>query len=66
MYKYEYKVKEATEEDTGWTEMKHFEHKIMLQYLFCGSKSPTKRGFLQQLMGAPISQPKLYLYKVCV
>lgn len=29
MYKYGYKVKEATEEHIRWTGMKHFEHKIV-------------------------------------
>lgn len=62
MYKYKYKVREATGKHIRWT----FEHKIMLQYLFLWNKKFNQEGFLQQLMGAPISQPKLYLYKVCV
>lgn len=33
--------------------------KIMLQSLFLSNQMSNQRGFLQQLMGAPISQPKL-------
>lgn len=66
MYKYKYEVREATGEHVRWTGMKHFERKIMLQYLFLWNKKFNQEGFLQQLMGAPISQPKLNLYKVCV
>lgn len=45
MYKYEYKVKEATKEHIRWTGMKHFEHKIMLQYLFLWNTKFNQEGF---------------------
>lgn len=53
MYKYGYKVKEATEEHIIWTGMKHFEHKIMLPYLFLLNKKFNQEGFFAATNGSP-------------
>lgn len=53
MYKYKYKVKEATEEHIRWTGMEHFENKIMLQYLYLWNKKFNQEGFFAATNGSP-------------